>query len=834
MALSTEDTTNERTPLISQATATQRESLKRTYHVYGITLGFLFFFSFFVHWYRSTLPTPLSDVQANNADDFAGIHAYNEYLSHFTAPHSGNTRENGVMRDWIGSVALEFQKEATELGLKMDVIANDTSRDIIPSNWFTENEHWFIESRNVIVRLHGQSGRDKALLINAHYDSVPTSHGVTDNGMGVATTLELIRYFIHHPPQHTIIFLFNNLEEGGLIGAQSFIRHPWYSSVKLFVNLEGAGAGGRAVLFRCSNLNAVKKLANSKTSLVHASPAGNDMFKANLIKSDTDYSVFTKEGTPGLDIAFYAPRSHYHTPRDDLAHTTPGALQHMGQLALGAVRSIANSDDMLDTPSENQSFVYFDILGRFMFAYSLTTFQIINGLVLFLVPALGIYLSVSSKRENESFVDVMKEQTYLAAQGLAACLLAFVFSIIFIGVASFLLCYINPLMTYGDVYGAALYIFFTAFLGLQVSQLVLPAKMKHTLATTDASWHGLVAFWWIFLVVAIFAASKSVVSLYFVVFLVFFTTAAAVIQVILPQDKKFRSPVIFFTQTLVPFVFLLELEFMSMDAMRHATVDGTPEIAVYILISLPIILTIMHFVPWVYVAGNNRRATIIAAAVFLFLFTICSALDPFNGGWSPNKLVFKQEYNAGETFAMVNITTATGIPAILKQALPRHEYETINCTTSNTLTTCRYQTELVPKYASNETLNEFALYDVQKTCHDELCQVTGTYRAKNSLMCRVLFDRTLEHAWIDNMKVQHKKIGALIAYVNQYEQRVQFGYEYNKNDVKPNATFSCFYDEWTQQEIPAFTTLRDRLPEEALLLIRGQGLVISYFDKISL
>lgn len=123
--------------------------------------------------------------------------------------------------------------------------------------------------------------------------------------MGVATTLELIRYFIHHPPQHTIIFLFNNLEEGGLIGAQSFIRHPWYSSVKLFVNLgkkkkkritdpilfflisinsEGAGAGGRAVLFRCSNLNAVKKLAGSKARLLHASPAGNDMFKANLIK----------------------------------------------------------------------------------------------------------------------------------------------------------------------------------------------------------------------------------------------------------------------------------------------------------------------------------------------------------------------------------------------------------------------------------------------------------------------------------------------------------------------------------------------------------------------
>lgn len=55
--------------------------------------------------------------------------------------------------------------------------------------------------------------------------------------MGVVTTVELIRYFIDHPPRHTIIFLLNNFEEGGLIGAQAFTEHAWYPSVKLFINL---------------------------------------------------------------------------------------------------------------------------------------------------------------------------------------------------------------------------------------------------------------------------------------------------------------------------------------------------------------------------------------------------------------------------------------------------------------------------------------------------------------------------------------------------------------------------------------------------------------------
>lgn len=73
--------------------------------------------------------------------------------------------------------------------------------------------------------------------LNMRVDSVPTSNGVTDNGMGVVTAMEMMRYFIDHPPRNTIIFLFNNFEEGGLLGCKTFINHPWYSSVKLFINL---------------------------------------------------------------------------------------------------------------------------------------------------------------------------------------------------------------------------------------------------------------------------------------------------------------------------------------------------------------------------------------------------------------------------------------------------------------------------------------------------------------------------------------------------------------------------------------------------------------------
>lgn len=556
--------------------------------------------------------------------------------------------------------------------------------------------------------------------------------------------------------------------------------------------------------------------------------------------SDTDYSVFTQNGVPGLDIAFYAPRSHYHTPRDNLAHTTPDALQYMGQMALAAAKAIANSDDMLDTNRDKELFVYFDILGRWMFVYSFSTFQIINLIALLLVPGVGLFLGLKNKPSQQTASSLIKQKLCLTAQGGIAVFSALVFACLFVVLAVLAMCKINPSMTYGDVYGAGLYTFAAAFLGVQFSQLVLPNKLKQTLATTDAAWYGLLSFWSLFLVLAIYAGSKSVASLYFVVYLLAFNALAALLQAVIPATQKFRSPLIFFTQTIMPFILLLEMEFLSMDALRHATADGTPEIAVYIFIALPLVLIALHYVPWVHVAGNYRKATIAAAVAFFFLFTICSALQPFNGSWSPNKLVFKQEYNAGDALATVIVTSATGVQATLKSSIPAHEYKTIECSSFNKhLTRCTYQTDLLPKYGGNDTLSEFVLSEVEKTCSETSCISSATYASKNSLMCRVFFDPTqndyeaIQHVWVNGREQRASNISSVITYINNYEQPVNVKIEYPK-ERSPKATFSCFYDEWTELEVPAFNAFRDSLPDSATVLIRGQGIALVNYKNVTL
>ncbi|MDE2150286.1 MAG: M20/M25/M40 family metallo-hydrolase, partial [Gammaproteobacteria bacterium] len=74
---------------------------------------------------------------------------------------------------------------------------------------------------DVIATLPGRE--DAALLLVAHYDSVPAGPGVGDDLSGVATMLEIARALRAGPtPQASVIFLFSDGEEEGLLGASAF------------------------------------------------------------------------------------------------------------------------------------------------------------------------------------------------------------------------------------------------------------------------------------------------------------------------------------------------------------------------------------------------------------------------------------------------------------------------------------------------------------------------------------------------------------------------------------------------------------------------------------
>lgn len=98
-------------------------------------------------------------------------------------------------------------------------------------------------SRNVIAELPGTSETGESVYFTAHYDSVPYSRGMYDNGSGCALNLELLRLFAAKPALRTLRFVWFGSEERGMLGSKSYVGEhaAELEKARLVVNTDSAG-----------------------------------------------------------------------------------------------------------------------------------------------------------------------------------------------------------------------------------------------------------------------------------------------------------------------------------------------------------------------------------------------------------------------------------------------------------------------------------------------------------------------------------------------------------------------------------------------------------------
>ncbi|KAJ2609171.1 hypothetical protein H4S08_004167 [Coemansia sp. RSA 1365] len=258
-------------------------------------------------------------------------------------PHSLNDVRSIGVRDYL--------RAAVETAIaSSDAEFSDPLKNGTIAEFKTEGLFVYWEDSSLVVRVPGTGGNNEALLVQAHYDTVPMSHGAYDDGVGVAVCLELLRSLVWHPTRHPVVINMDWGEENGLFGAKLFARfHPWAEDVRAYINLEAGGVGGRAMLFRASH-PALVQAYKQAVPRPCASLIGNDALKLGIVKSDTDYSVYTaRYGIPGLDLAFTDRRSLYHTAHDSFEHVTSASVLSMGTAVLGTARQIASSPHILQS-----------------------------------------------------------------------------------------------------------------------------------------------------------------------------------------------------------------------------------------------------------------------------------------------------------------------------------------------------------------------------------------------------------------------------------------------------------------------------------------------------
>ncbi|KAJ9584785.1 hypothetical protein L9F63_020873 [Diploptera punctata] len=256
--------------------------------------------------------------------------------------------------------------------------------------------NYYSQVQNIVVKLGSNSS--SSLLINCHFDSVPTSPGGSDDGLNCAVMLEVLEILSRSdkPLKHNVIFLFNGAEESPLQASHGFItQHKWAHEIKAFINLEACGAGGREILFQAGpNHPWLVQSYSDSVPHPHGSVVGEELFQSGIIPSDTDFRIFRDFGKiPGLDFAHSTNGYVYHTSYDGLHAIPIGTIQHTGDNLLALTKHLASSEILSNTKDYAEGkCIYFDIMGIYFVRYSELAGTILN-LILVLISA---YTSVKN------------------------------------------------------------------------------------------------------------------------------------------------------------------------------------------------------------------------------------------------------------------------------------------------------------------------------------------------------------------------------------------------------------------------------------------------------
>jgi TPR repeat protein len=447
--------------------------------------------------------------------------------------------------------------------------------------------------QNILARVYGKS-HDDAVLLVAHYDSVPTGEGAADDGAGVAALLETARALQHGPElNRDVVFLFSDGEEEGLFGARAFVaQHPWAKNIGVVLNFEARGTGGPVVMFETSTPNSslVREFGAAAKQPV-ASSLTYEIYKR--LPNDTDFTVFRRAGFAGLNFAFIRHFAFYHTELDNPRDLALGSLQQEGENMLALARRFADAPPR----SGGGNAVYFDVLGIILVDYSIATAYML------LAATVGLLLAVL-------WAGLRRPQMF-SAKGLiggsAGLLLALVAGLAVTWFASWLTSYVgsgSDAVRSGLLYHSGLYVAAFAAAGLAVA---------------------LLAFRWVTRTAGLYNLSA----------------ACLIVWALLAAATSFAIPG-------ASYVFLWPLLFMLAGWAAAVFRRGPNSIVLPIVASLPAILLWVPLMRSVLDAFAQGSALLIVALLILLAGLLAVALDAifdlarmrFSAGAAAAALVF--------------------------------------------------------------------------------------------------------------------------------------------------------------------------------------------------
>lgn len=283
-------------------------------------------------------------------DRFAVARAYSDLIALSQAPRPPGSPAHAVARDYL-------LQRLDELGLETQV-------QRVP---LAENAS---ELENVLGRLPGRGAAGGALLLVAHYDSMPGAPGAGDNASGVAVVLEILRAVqaggqAGEPLDRDLLVLFSDGEELGMLGAAAFARqHPWMPAVQVALNFDTLTVGP-ALMWQTSRDNGW--LVAEYGAAVRNPMAASWFYDlSRLLPLDTDLTPLMAAGAAGYNFSTGYLYPEIHSPGDQAGLVHPGSLQHGGEQGLALVRRLGQAGRVTARAPDR---VFFNLWGPLFVNY---------------------------------------------------------------------------------------------------------------------------------------------------------------------------------------------------------------------------------------------------------------------------------------------------------------------------------------------------------------------------------------------------------------------------------------------------------------------------------
>ncbi len=201
-------------------------------------------------------------------------------------------------------------------------------------------------SQNVIGEIRGRTHPEEVVVVSGHHDTVINNSGADDNGSGVASVLELARFFSARKPNRTLRFISYGAEEQLSEGAWQYAQKvPDLKRIKFVLNVDAVGAWmGSTRVYRVGR--------RQLTSLIHRVSAETG-FEVKVISKPSPFSdhfPLNVRGVPG--VWYYRPttaaeaRHFHHSAEENPSVVSPQVMERTVSHQAALLERIVQPDEL--------------------------------------------------------------------------------------------------------------------------------------------------------------------------------------------------------------------------------------------------------------------------------------------------------------------------------------------------------------------------------------------------------------------------------------------------------------------------------------------------------